>query len=118
MEQAFYSFGPESNEDAKNGYEVGYITGKKKKLNIRVVSGTIGHYNVSQIKSTDDILITTLQTVTRAYKNKNRTQLNDFLDSAGDRLIVVFDEAHHSTAPTHIESLLLNYVKNFRKCIC
>ena len=67
LEQAFYSFGPLS-EEFNEGYEVGWIPEPKEQLNIRVVSGTHNHFNINQIKATDDVLIATLQSIVNAHK--------------------------------------------------
>lgn len=90
LEQAYCSF-----EE-----HVGAIAEPKSKLDIRVVSGTIGHYHVADIEPNDDVVIATLQTVTRAY-NENHFALNSFIDSAQGKLLVVFDEAHHAPAPSY-----------------
>jgi superfamily II DNA or RNA helicase len=45
-------------------------------------------------------MICTLQTVTRAYQNKV-AQVENFIKAAGNKLFVVFDEAHHSPAPSY-----------------
>lgn len=89
LEQAFYSL--ES--------EVRVIRGKQQ-LNVRVVSGTVGHFRPCHIQPNDDVVICTLQTVTRAYQNQ-LTQLQAFFKAAGNKLFVVFDEAHHSPAPSY-----------------
>ena len=67
---------------------------------LRVVSGTENHNKIQQIKSTDDILICTLQTASSGLKNK-QPNFMEFLESAGEKLFVIFDEAHHSPAPTY-----------------
>ena len=54
----------------------------------------------AHIEKTDDVIICTLQTVTRAYQ-RNHAQLDAFLQAAGNKLFVVFDEAHHSPAPSY-----------------
>lgn len=94
LEQAFYEFSPLSNN---KGYEVGMINGRDN-LRIRVVSGTKGHSRVNQIKHEDDILIATWQTVKRAYADEYQSKLRNFLKSSRGKLIVVFDEAHHTPA--------------------
>lgn len=113
LEQAFYSFAPLSQEEAKkNGYEIARIAEIKQSLGVRVVSGTPGHFPVHQIKSEDDVIISTLQTITRAYNDPNQLALRAFLDSAHGKLIVIFDEAHHSPAPSYrrlIADLRLRY---------
>jgi superfamily II DNA or RNA helicase len=99
LEQAFYSF--ES--------EVGRISEQKQQLNVRVVSP--GHQPVHSIKPSDDVVIITLQTLRGAY-NRQDTQLEPFLNSAGDKLFVVFDEAHHSPAYSY-RKLMLDLRKRF-----
>jgi superfamily II DNA or RNA helicase len=81
----------------------------KQQLNVRVVSGTKGHFRPSHIESNDDVVIGTLQTVTRAQENK-LPQLRAFLEAAGEKLFVVFDEAHHSPAPSYYR-----LIKNLRE---
>ncbi len=89
LEQAFYSLESEVK-----------LIQNKQQLNVRVVSGTKGHFTPAYINKSDDVLICTLQTITRAYQNKV-PQLDNFLQSAGNKLFVVFDEAHHSPAPSY-----------------
>ena len=102
LEQAFYSFAPQDAEKAvKNGYEIARIAEPKAKIGVRVVSGTPGHFPAHQIKPDDDVIIGTLQTITSAYNDPHQSALKAFLDSAHGKLIVVFDEAHHSPAPSY-----------------
>src|SRR5205807_1896796 len=72
----------------------------RRHLRLRVVSGIPGHYPPRDIKPDDDVLIATLQTITNAHRAKMDT-LQNFLRAAGDKLIVVFDEAHHAPAPSY-----------------
>jgi len=96
LEQAFFSFAD----------LVGLIGEPKSRLNVRVVSGTIGHFPVHSIKASDDVVIGSLQTVTNALTNRHK-QLDTFLNTAEGNLFVVFDEAHHSPAPSY-RNLLTN----------
>ncbi len=80
--------------------EVKHISPPKTRLDVRVVSGTQGHCRIDQIELRDDVVIATLQTITRAYKRK-QPQLEAFFKSATDKIFVVFDEAHHSPSPTY-----------------
>jgi hypothetical protein len=57
---------------------------------VRVVSGTPRHYSIDEIKKTDNVLLATLQTLTRAYKRK-QPKLKAFFQSGNDKLFVVFD---------------------------
>ncbi|MGA9378258.1 MAG: helicase-related protein, partial [Phormidium sp.] len=82
---------------------------QKRQLKVRVVSGTKGHFRPCQIEPDDDIVICTLQTVTRAQSNELK-QLKSFLKAAGDKLFVIFDEAHHSPAPSYYK-----FINNLRK---
>jgi superfamily II DNA or RNA helicase len=101
LEQAYDSFAPRDLLKANAlGYEVGMIAEPKSALNIRVVSSTPGHFPLSTVKQTDDVLIVTLQTLVRAYEQRHPS-LSKFLRAAGDNLFVVFDEAHHSPAPSY-----------------
>jgi len=77
---------------------VGTIPGPKATLSARVVSGTFGHQPVHKIEPTDDVVVATLQTTALAYQERHH-RLLAFLESAGDKLCVVFDEAHHAPAP-------------------
>ncbi|MEI7827109.1 MAG: helicase-related protein [Euryarchaeota archaeon] len=95
LEQAFYSC----------SQNVGTIPQPKETLNVRVVSGTPGHCKPRDIQAADDFLIATLQTATQAYRN-NHDQFLNFLNAAGDKLFVVFDEAHHSPAPSYRNLLI------------
>ena len=90
LEQAFNTF--ES--------EVKHLSLPKTRLDVRVVSSTPGHCRVHEIGSRDDVVICTLQTLTSAYKRK-QPELENFLKGAGDKIFVVFDEAHHSPSPTY-----------------
>jgi superfamily II DNA or RNA helicase len=90
LEQAYSSFGE----------HVGKIAEPKSHLNVRVVSGTIGHFRVSDIEPEDDVVIATLQTITRAY-SEDHFALRSFIDSANGKLLVIFDEAHHAPAPSY-----------------
>lgn len=95
LEQAYYGF--ESH--------VGSVSPPKQNLNVRVVSGTIGHFRVAEISPNDDVIIATLQTITKAYKD-NHFSLNEFIDSAKGKLFIVFDEAHHAPAPSYRRFIL------------
>ena len=96
LEQAYFSF----------SHLVGLIAEPKSQLRSRVVSGTIGHFPVHSIQPSDDVVISSLQTVCSAVSNRHQ-QLDRFLDSTKGRLFVVFDEAHHSPAPSY-RSLMLS----------
>ncbi len=79
LEQALNSFGLEDEESvSKSDLEVGRILGPKKYLSVRVVSGTPGHFPIHSIKPDDDVVIGTLQTVTRAYQDKQQHSLKKF----------------------------------------
>jgi superfamily II DNA or RNA helicase len=101
LEQAFKSFAPQDLAAKQNGYEIARIAEPKRTLGIRVVSGTPGHFPVHQIKPEDDVIIGTLQTITRAYNDPRQHALKKFLDSTHGKLVIVFDEAHHSPAPSY-----------------
>jgi superfamily II DNA or RNA helicase len=90
LEQAYQAFGDSLSRIAE----------PKSTLSVRVVSGTPGHYPVHKIKASDDVVIGTLQTVGRALTASHQA-LQKFLKSAGSKLLVVFDEAHHSPAPSY-----------------
>ena len=79
---------------------VGNISNGKARLNVRVVSGSGGYCPVSTLQTSDDVVIATLQTMTRAHKS-GRPELLEFLNSTQGKLVVVFDEAHHAPAPTY-----------------
>jgi superfamily II DNA or RNA helicase/5-methylcytosine-specific restriction endonuclease McrA len=99
LEQAFYSL----------EQEVGNIQ-QRKTLTVRVVSGTKGHFRAAHINPEDDVVIATLQTARNAY-NRNLKTFHAFIESAGRKLFVVFDEAHHAPATSYCQ--LLN---DFRNC--
>lgn len=106
LEQAIDSFGPSTDEEiASHGCEARWVEEPKSSLAVRVVSGTPGHQPVSSIRPSDDVLVITLQTITRAYQ-ASHPSLMAFLAAAGDRLMVVFDEAHHSPAPSYRKMLM------------
>ena len=107
LDQAFEAF----------GQDVGSIPEPFTSLSTRVVSGTPGHCAPRNIEPTDDVVVATLQTATRAYQERQGNFLG-FLKAAGPRLCVVFDEAHHAPAPSyrkllkalkadHVEMILL-----------
>jgi len=102
LEQAFFSFAPQDLETAKKkGYEIAWIAESRAQLGVRVLSGIPGHFPAHQIKPEDDVIIGTLQTITRAYNDPRQLALKAFLESAQGKLVVVFDEAHHSPAPSY-----------------
>src|SRR4028118_2274969 len=103
LEQAFHAF--ES--------EVKHISLRQTRLDVRVVSGIARHYSIDEIKKTDNVLIATLQTLTRAYKRK-QPKLEAFFRSANNKLFVVFDEAHHSPSPTY-RQLIIAWQERFPK---
>lgn len=89
-------------EQAFVGFEqlAGLVAEPKPRLSIRVVSGTVGHFPVHSIRPSDDVVISSLQTIGNAMGHRHQ-QLDHFLDSAQGHLFVVFDEAHHSPAPSY-----------------
>ncbi len=101
LEQAFFAF--------SDG--LAQIAEPKATLVARVVSGTEGHYRPVHIKAEDDVVIGTLQTINQAYQNRH-PQLEKFLQSAKKKLLVVFDEAHHSPAPSY-RNLVLSLRQRF-----
>lgn len=78
----------------------GLIEPPRERLGVRVVSGEIQHFPISSIKESDDVVVATLQTVANGL-GKAHPALDAFLEAAGEKLFVVFDEAHHSPAPTY-----------------
>lgn len=103
LEQALDSFGKRG--DGADEMEVGLIREPKERLRARVVSGTPGHSRIAAVSPDDDVVICTLQTVVRAYREKHAA-LRAFLDASKGRLMVVFDEAHHAPAPSYTEFIL------------
>jgi superfamily II DNA or RNA helicase len=90
LNQAYYGF-----------YDgLGQIREPRNRLKVRAVSGTQRYFSSAEIEPDDDVIIATLQTITRAYK-RDRRHLRAWLDSTGGRLTVVFDEAHHAPANTY-----------------
>lgn len=78
---------------------VGLIEEPRTRLCTRVVSGTTGHFPVHSIRPTDDVVVCSLQTAGNALNNQHKN-FEEFLDAAKGRLFIVFDEAHHSPAPS------------------
>ncbi|WP_437308246.1 DEAD/DEAH box helicase family protein [Sorangium sp. So ce388] len=103
LEQALDGFGKRS--DGADEMEVGLIHEPKDRLRARVVSGTLGHSKIAAVRRDDDVVICTLQTAVRAYREKHAA-LGAFLAAAKGKLMVVFDEAHHAPAPSYTEFLL------------
>ena len=102
LEQAFHSFRDNT---------LGSIREPKRELSLRVVSGTPGHFPPRDIRQDDDVVIATLQTVANAHREK-LSALMSFLGTAGQRLFIVFDEAHHAPAPSYrklIQDLQASY---------
>jgi superfamily II DNA or RNA helicase/5-methylcytosine-specific restriction endonuclease McrA len=95
LEQAYLSLGG----------LVGQIAEPRTELRARVVSGTPGHFKVSDIKGTDDVIVGTVQTIWGAIRN-NHPRLCEFLESAKGKLFLVVDEAHHSPAPSYRQMVL------------
>lgn len=98
LDQAFESFGSMRPGATQ---EVGHIAEPRARLLVRVVSGATKYSKVHEIKAEDDVVIATLQSITRAYQEPRMKGLQAFLKSAKDRLIVVFDEAHHAPASSY-----------------
>jgi superfamily II DNA or RNA helicase len=106
LEQALESFGPgRESIEQHSGYEVANIAEPKNSLHARVISGTPGHWPVKSIETDDDVLICTLQTITRAYFQEHPA-IKNWLESTQGKLFVVFDEAHHSPAPSYRKFVL------------
>ena len=78
----------------------GRIEAPKDRLTVRVVSGTPEHFPIHKIEPADDVVICSLQTAANGVKN-DHPRLDDFIKAAGDKLFVVFDEAHHAPAPSY-----------------
>lgn len=98
LEQAISTFGPEDPGDGP--MEVRHIHEPRRRLNARVVSGAVGHWPVRRIEADDDVIFSTHQTMNKAL-DANHPALDEFLASARGKLFIVFDEAHHSPAPTY-----------------
>lgn len=99
LEQALDTFGPLSDKGDRP-LEVARIREPKNELRVRLVSGMPGHARIASILPSDDVLIASLQTVAGGFRD-DHAALFGFLESAGDKLVVVFDEAHHAPAPTY-----------------
>ena len=96
LEQAFHAFDPNI---------LAHVREPRASLSLRIVSGTPGHFPPRDIRSSDDIVIATLQTITNAHRSA-LSQLQEFIEAAKGKLFVVFDEAHHSPAPSYRRLLL------------
>jgi len=101
---SFYLLDQARDTFRKNAREIPHT---KKTLNIRCVSSSPSHANVSSIQLTDDIVIMTIQTAIKnlhpdavdRYGDKRQTPFKKFIDSCRETgLFVVVDEAHHSPA--------------------
>lgn len=99
LEQALETFGP-SELGADQAVEVSKVREPKDDLRVRLVSGMPGHAKLASVSAEDDVVIGSLQTIAAGYRDDHKA-LFSFLESAGDKLIVVFDEAHHAPAPTY-----------------
>ncbi|OIP41790.1 MAG: hypothetical protein AUK47_05805 [Deltaproteobacteria bacterium CG2_30_63_29] len=78
------------------------ITEPRDTLNARVVSGTVGHFRVYDVRPDDDVLFITLQTLYKALTSEPRQpHIDAFIKGANDKLFVVFDEAHHAPAASY-----------------
>lgn len=100
LEQAFYEFYPKEDEERKRkGIQIGLISEPMVDLEIMVASGSTQHRKLSDIRKSTDIVIATLYTIYNGLQRGN-IALDDFLRGAGEKLFVVFDEAHHSPANT------------------
>lgn len=106
LDQAYLAFAPhDEKKELERGLEVGLISETRATLNVRVVSGTPGHFPPHTINAEDDVVIATLQTMARAMQNLSLLSgLKEWLKDASN-LVVVFDEAHHSPAPSYRELL-------------
>lgn len=93
LEQAFHEF----------HQQIGSITSQRRleTAMVRVVSGEQQYSRVRDVKATDDLVIATLQTITRAVQEENLKGLQGFLNASSGRLLVVFDEAHHASAASY-----------------
>jgi ATP-dependent helicase IRC3 len=102
-------------EQAYRAFDDGvpFIAEPKSTMTVRVVSGTPGHYPVHRIKTSDDVVIGTLQTIGKAVA-VSHPAIERFLTAAKPRLLVVFDEAHHSPAPSY-RNLVLSLRKRISK---
>lgn len=84
-----------------------HIPESRKTLNIRCVSSNPSNAKTSSIKTTDDVLMMTMQTAIKnlhldakdKFGNQVNTAFKQFIDSNKEiGLFVVIDEAHHSPA--------------------
>lgn len=90
LEQAF-------NELPKS---LSLIEDKRKSLQSRVISSQVTHFKMNGISENDDIIFTTSITAHKALK-KTDSPFGKFLESAGSKLVLVIDEAHHSPATSY-----------------
>ena len=95
--------------------EISHNPPSRDKLSLRVVSGTKNHYKMRDIDQKDDVIFSTLQTITRSYKKENKhPNIEKFFESTEGKLFVVFDEAHHAPAYTY-RKLILSLRERFPK---
>ena len=104
LEQAFDAF-----DDG-----VSRVAEPRATIRARVVSGTREHYPVHQIEATDDVVVGTLQSIGKAMGGPAHPSLEAFLSAAGEKLFVVFDEAHHSPARSY-RNLIFGLRERFRE---
>ncbi len=112
LEQAFHGLAAPAG--SPRGHEIGHIEAPRKRLKARVVSSTPGHCEVREIRADDDFVIATLQTVANAERAHQKHWADFIKESRKTGLFVVFDEAHHSPAPTYqklIEGLQQSHPK-------
>lgn len=98
LEQAIQTLGPADPDDGP--MEVRHIRQPRSDLRARVVSGATGHFPVRGITPDDDVIFSTHQTLNKALQ-AGHPALKAFLKSCRGKLFIVFDEAHHSPAPTY-----------------
>jgi superfamily II DNA or RNA helicase len=101
LEQAADAFG---RPDSVFADEAARVSEDRDALALRIVSGTTGHCRIHEIERSDDVVVCTLPSAARALRDAVPA-LMGFLEQAGDRLAVVFDEAHHAPAPTYARLL-------------
>lgn len=97
LEQALETF-------KRNAYS--NILKKKKSFNYRIISGLSSHDKPVNIKATDDIIISSKDSLNSGLEYLLRNWIKD----NNDELFLVIDEAHHATAKTYRK--LINSLKN------
>ncbi len=89
-------------DQARDAFDrnIGRVRPPREEIHYTVISGTRTHASLRDLSAKHDVVIATLQTIAHG-RQEGHASLAAFLDAAGKRLVIVFDEAHHSPAPSY-----------------